>query len=299
MLLILAACAEPDATPTTAGSTTADPPSTVASPSTTSSAAPPSTAPTTTEAGGWAEVPVVASAWGVMGWWDGSTWVAAADHPDVELAATYQMLTLGRAVTEEAISVGEYCGVESGGVVPRPDLAWGEPPFPDPAVAVSAGWETRVPIDRLDAPSPVHLQAVSEFLSSRGLEVDVPELAQVIVVDLQGDGAADEVVIVAEKIAQAPALFASPGDYAVTLVLIEEEGETRTEVLDEWVLVDLDPDEVPFIVSSRVAAVPDLDGDGAGEIALVSAYYEGSGIQIYDYTPGAGLEAVLGVGCGV
>lgn len=303
-VVLLAACAGTDPAPTTtsgatAASVTASPPITTTIRSTTTSTPASTSVPDTIMPGDWAGVPVVASAWGVMGWWDGSRWIPAEEDPDVELRGDYRMLTLEEDVVAEAGTVGEYCEIEAGGVVPRPELPWGDPdPFPEPALALSAGWDLGPSVEVVDGDPDVYVEEVSRFLSSRGLDVPEPNLAQVLVVDLDGDGT-DEVIIVAEEIAQAPALFASPGDYAVTLLRSVVDEEVETSVIDEWVLAEVDPDEVPFIVSSRVMAVADLNGDGTAEVALASAYYEGSGIQVYDYSATSGPGAVLGAGCGV
>jgi len=300
----LAACVGTEPAPTatsgaTAASVTTVPPTTTTIRSITTSTPVSTSVPDATVPGDWAEVPVVASAWGVMGWWDGSRWVPAEEDPEVDLRADYRLLTLDEDVVAAAGTVGEYCEVEAGGVVPRPELPWGDPdPFPEPALALSAGWELGPPVELVDGDPQVYVDEVSRFLSSRGLDVPEPDLAQVLVVDLDDDGT-DEVIIVAEEIAQAPALFASPGDYAVTLLRSVVDEEVETSVIDEWVLAEVDPDEVPFIVSSRVTAVADLNGDGSAELALASAYYEGSGIQIYAYSASSGPEAVLGAGCGV
>src|SRR5690606_28685980 len=59
-------------------------------PSTTPSTSPPQTSTTTAPVsttlagGGWAEVPVITSPWGALGWWDGSDWVEVTDHPDAD-----------------------------------------------------------------------------------------------------------------------------------------------------------------------------------------------------------------------
>ena len=48
-----------------------------------------------------------------------------------------------------------------------------------------------------------------------------------------------------------------------------------------------------------MAAFADLDDDGAMEIALDSAYYEGAGTEVWDYVDDdLGFVSVLLTGCG-
>jgi hypothetical protein len=46
----------------------------------------------------------------------------------------------------------------------------------------------------------------------------------------------------------------------------------------------------------HISAIADLNGDGRLEIAMYSAYYEGSSSDIFDLN-GTKLTAVLGCGC--
>lgn len=307
-LVTLAGCAS-SASPTT---TTSDPPDTTdpfegratvpttGGSSTPSVTAPGTTSPPTTLAGGgWAEVPAVASAWGAMGWWDGEAWVVPAQAPEVDLTGRYRLVGLGEESEAQADAVDDYCHEEAGGVVPRPELPWGEgSPFPEWPVAISAPWDLHSEVEIIDGQPDVYVEAVAEFLSSRGLAGVEPELVQVLETDLQGDGS-DEVLIVAESIANAPSLLATEGDYSVALFREVVDGRLHTVVLAESVVAELAPGETPFVLSMRVPAVADLNGDGTAEIVLVSAYYEGSGIEVYEYREAAGPTRVLLAGCGV
>lgn len=243
---------------------------------------------------------MVASAWGALGWWDRAGWVSASDVPDTDLAGRYRMIGLGDELEATAASVGTFCGPEAGGEVPLPDLPWGEfDPIPEWSLAVSAPWELQPRLEVIGSRPDAYRAATVDFLAGRGLTVADPEIVQLLRTDLQGDGT-DEVIMVAESINEPASLFAAEGDYSVALLRVVVDGEVQTAVLGESVVTDLAEDEVPFILSFRVPAVADLNGDGTMEIALMSAYYEGSGLEILEYVDhDSGPVSVLGVGCGV
>ena len=92
------------------------------------------------------------------------------------------------------------------------------------------------------------------------------------------------------------------GDYSIAILRRLVEGEVQTAILGFFkVDDDFDPTiDVPYIVTYRVTAVADLNGDGRMEIAVNDRYYEGSGTIIYDYVnDDLGPLPVLNVGCGV
>lgn len=58
-------------------------------------------------------------------------------------------------------------------------------------------------------------------------------------------------------------------------------------------------EEAPGDTAYRVAALPDLNGDGLLEIAVRSLSVESSGLQVYELTPDGQTAPILGVCCGV
>jgi hypothetical protein len=56
----------------------------------------------------------------------------------------------------------------------------------------------------------------------------------------------------------------------------------------------------PVVNSFSVGAVADLNGDGRMEIVLTNAYYEGIGVEVWEYVDDdLGLVPQISAGCGV
>jgi hypothetical protein len=124
-----------------------------------------------------------------------------------------------------------------------------------------------------------------------------PVVVQVLRVDLEGDGV-DEVIVVAEAIT-GPGLFPEPGDYSIAFLRRVVDGEVQTAILGESIPDEPAEGETPFILSFRVGAVADLSGDGRMEVVLSIAYYEGAGVEVWEYVDDdLGPVRVIGQGCG-
>lgn len=301
--LALSACGDSG---TPAGSTIpATPVSTGPSPSTAPTVAPSTLPPesttslsvaTTLAGGGWAEVPVITSPWGALGWWDGSAWVDAVDHPDTDLTGRYRLLGLLESGRADAETVGETCHEGTGGVRPYPEISWGEgDPFPVWSLALSAPWE--VGSAEVFEAGDDYVAAVREFFAARDFEVEEPRIVQAIRADLFADGTPDA-VIVAESIGDPVSLQPTVGDYSVVMVFPDEDSDEGPLILGSEALVrDLESGEIPYTL--RVPAVADLNGDGTLEVAVASAYYEGRGVNVFAQVEGLrGLNSVLVAGCG-
>jgi hypothetical protein len=130
-------------------------------------------------------------------------------------------------------------------------------------------------------------------LAERGLNVPEPAIKQLLQVDLEGDGV-NEVVIVAEDVTDG--LFAEDGDYSIAFMRRTVQGDVRTAILGDSVIVTADS---PVVDSFSVGAVADLNGDGRMEIVLTSAYYEGIGVEVWEYVDDdLGLIPQISAGCG-
>jgi hypothetical protein len=281
-------------TSTTAGvtttSSTADSTTTVGETTTT---IPPTTSTSAAVAGNWAATPLVAAGFGALGWWDGATWVQA--DPTIALPVAggedYQVAVLGL----EAIIAGgpptTLCEpVNNPGVVLENEQILGDWPGPL-GVAISAPW---VLVPHLVQPiedDGTYSGFASELLAERGLDVPQPTMKQILQVDLEGDGV-NEVLVVAEDVSEG--LFAEDGDYSIVFVRRTVQGQVQSDVLGESIIITADS---PLVDSYSVGAVADLNGDATMEIVLTAAYYEGIGVEVWEYSAD-GPAARISAGCG-
>ncbi|MGH2720410.1 MAG: FG-GAP repeat domain-containing protein, partial [Actinomycetota bacterium] len=167
---------------------------------------------------------------------------------------------------------------------------------PQPSLAVSGVAVPRPrPTTVLNPGSAVYREAATALLGERGIDDADADVVQVLRADLDGDGK-DEVVVVAERIADRD-LFAREGDYSVVFVRrLEDERPVPSVVVES--IPRTRPGETPFIVSHRVTAIADLNGDGRMEVAVYGRYYEGAGIEVHELQPDGSLPVVMEGGCG-
>lgn len=234
----------------------------------------------------------------VAGWWDGHGWVAGDETRPVPIAGgeIYSILGLTgpvttargsearyRCETDPATSQVEIPGIESGGVRPGPIAVMGvDNPRPR---------STSV----LDPAAVIYRQEAGRVLAQRGIDDPDADVVQALRTDLEGDGT-DEVVVVAERIADTH-LYARRGDYSFVLLRRLVNDALVTTVVAESV-PDLTPDSTPFILSHRVSAIADLNGDGRMEVVLENRQYEGAGVSIHELQPDGAMREVLAADCG-
>lgn len=291
LLVVVVACGGDGATTTT----TTEPSTTASTPSTTTSATTSTTAAiTTSTAAPDPEVPVVASRFGVMGWWDGDSWVPGDGSVAIPLVGgeQFQVVLLDEPITT---TIGSSLGICE--PIGTPLLNF-DPPLSEDfqapgGIAVIADWDLRpYGVALLAAIPEEHVDAVAQFLSNRGIDDADPNIEQVVVTDIEGDGVA-EVLIVVNRLPED--LFAGPGDYSAVLLRKQIEGDWQTAVLE----FDEPEDESPYILMHVVAAMVDLNNDGRMEIVIDAFYYEGAGTVAYEYVnDDLGPQEAIGGGCG-
>ncbi len=257
---------------------------------------------TTTElAGNWADEPLVVSRFGALGWWDGGNWVQVDELTSLPVSGgeDYQVVLSG---SDEIVSGGTptiQCEpLFNPGVELSDAEALGD--WPDVVgVAISAPWDLTPHFAQEEADDGTYSDFARPLLADRGLDVDNPVIKQVIRFDLDGNGE-NEVIAVAEDIADSDSLFAQEGDYSLVFLRIVVEGEVQTAILGESIVDELQEGVTPFILSHSVAAVADLSGDGKMEMVIHEVYYEGSGWSVWEYVnDDLGAVFQIGSGCGV
>jgi hypothetical protein len=282
-------------TSTVAGTTT------IGDGTTSTSAATTTTTPGTTTIAGlegnWADSPIVVAGFGALGWWDGSSWVAVEEGTTLPVSGgeDYQVAFLGvEAVTTGGGQEALCEPLNNPGVALEDEELLGD--FPGPyGVAISAPWEL-VPhlAEEIEDGDGSNSAFAREVLAGFGLDVPEPPIKQLLRVDLEGDGV-NEIIVVAEDVTEG--LFAEVGDYSLAFLRKTVGGSIQDIVLGESVITD--ESQLPLVYSFSVGAVADLNGDAKMEIVVSSAYYEGLGVEVWEYVDDSdGAVMQISQGCG-
>jgi hypothetical protein len=279
---------------TTTATTTTTPVSTTMAPTTTTTLAPTTTTTDPGLEGNWADEPLVTTDFGALGWWDGEDWVRADDVGALPVVGgeNYQVA----AVNADGVITG---GAQElvcepldllGVTLDDADLL-GDWPGPY-GVAVSAPWEVQPHLFEPATDDGTYADIAADLLADRGLAVADPIIKQLFRTDLEGDGI-NEVLVVAEDIQGG--YFPNAGDYSIAFLSKVVDGSVQTAILGASVT----PDDTEFITGFSIGAVADLSGDGKMEIVVSSAYYEGLGVEVWEYVDDdLGPTPQIGVGCG-
>jgi hypothetical protein len=176
-------------------------------------------------------------------------------------------------------------------------------------IGLAATWNAlpRKPVIA-DATQSVYVEAVRDFLKSRGIADPKVRITRILRVDLDGDGE-EEVVISATNyftndksdhsaapFPEAPIDSPRPGSYSIVILRRVVAGKVQTQLVAGELYPKPDEPVAPNVY--QLAAVLDLNGDGKLEVIVHSFYYEGGQTTIYRCQPDK-IEEVLSVECGV
>jgi hypothetical protein len=167
-------------------------------------------------------------------------------------------------------------------------------------IALAASWNALPRKPRIADPTQqVYIDAVRDFLKSRGIKEPKVKIKRILRVDLDGDGE-DEVVLSATNYFQAAdeevPVGSPPNSYSVVLLRRVIAGKLQTQVIAGEVHPDAKHFNAPNYYD--VTAVLDLNGDGKMEVIVHSGYYEGGSTTIYRCEPDK-IKPLLTVECGV
>ena len=243
---------------------------------------------------------VVIYRFGVLGGWTGSDWddrfPESADAVGAAAGDEFQVVGLdgvfGTAVAGEPTMICDPIG--SFGVPTEPELAYdfdtGSASF-----GVRADWDALPRAATVTGGgSEVYMEQVRGLLEQNGIDPTLAAVDQVARVDLEGDGV-DEVVLTANRAPDWPNPDA--GNYSIVLLrkLVDEQVQTAI-LFNSYVREE---PESFFWERAGLSGFADLNGDGKLEIIVTSQYYEGDGVQAFEYVnDDLGPVPVLGSGCG-
>jgi len=167
------------------------------------------------------------------------------------------------------------------------------------AIGLAAPWNAlpRKP-QVIDPTQKVYVDAVRDFLKTKGIKQPKVKIENILRVDLDGDGE-EEVLISAtnylDKENRVP-MRSPAGSYSMALLRRVVAGKVETQLVEGEFYPKATGYNAPN--AYKVVAVLDLDGDGKMEVVVASNYYEGEAVTIYRCEPKKKVEALLSVACG-
>jgi FG-GAP repeat len=171
-------------------------------------------------------------------------------------------------------------------------------------IALAAPWNALPRKPRIaDKTQQVYVDAVRDFLQTKGIGQPKVKIDNILRVDLDGDGE-EEVLISATNyfsMKDRVPMRSPASSYSMVLLRRVVSGKVETQLVQgEFYPKAYVSSDGSFNAPNAysVIAVLDLDGDGKMEVVVASNYYEGAETTIYRCDPKK-VEALLSVACGV
>jgi len=261
----------------------------------TTTTAPPSSTTTTTIIPRSEFIHVAATYLCVLGWWDGTRWVAPSGWPDdpitpppVEAGASFDVANL--TGTSTAIGGLPIAGPDEFGPAWMMDL---EPAFDGygSGIAVSGGLELHPrPVRELRPESLDYTADTAALLADLGLAEAPVKITRAVAVDLDGDGT-DEVVYTAEHPDLATSVWEDSDEYSpvgfYNLLAIRQDvgGSVDSLLVYQSTYTEENVGQATSVFPVNLNAIADLNGDGSMEIVVDGSYYEGVFASVFEYDP--------------
>jgi hypothetical protein len=220
-------------------------------------------------------------------------WVAAEKiEQSVKAPLTLELYTVSKHETQTFVSENEEC-----------HLGWKPQSGAELTVGVaiqSPDWNPMPRLPRaIDLHDTTYVNIIRGILLNAGVKKPVVNITEAYKVDLDGDGQ-DEAIIVASNFKHGVSELTgfsretAPGDYALVIIRKIVRGQAQNIFLVKDIRHGTNEGGLPR--GYHISGIADLNGDGRMEIAMYSAYYEGSSSDIFELN-GTKLKAVLGCGC--
>jgi hypothetical protein len=170
------------------------------------------------------------------------------------------------------------------------------------AIALAAPWNALPRKPRvMDTTQAVYVDAVRDFLKTKGIKEPKVKIEKILRVDLDGDDEEEVLISATNYFSKDSVPMRSPaGSYSMVLLRRVVAGKVETQLVEgEFYPKAYVSDEASFNAQNvyKVIAVLDLNGDGKMEVVVVSSYYEGEATTIYRCDPKK-IEELLSVSCG-
>jgi hypothetical protein len=236
---------------------------------------------------------------------------AISDGKWIKADETTKLIGDETTYTYRVYGLTQALGEAKGGKPTRPEGVpceeiWAVSLSPKPengVIAIAATWNAlpREP-KVIDATQKVYVDAVRDFLKTKGIDQPKVKIDNILRVDLDGDGEEEVLISAANYFGKADRVpMRSPaGSYSMVLLRRVVAGKVATQlVAGEFHPKAYVSKEGSFDAPSiyKVIATLDLNGDGKLEVVVGSDYYEGGETTIYRCDPKKG-EALLSVACG-